>query len=145
MTNRSVTPPRAVLDLMGQIVWLLRQAPGYENADLDRVDALFFRPLMYDQLRVFHRNATPIGLVVWARLSDAAEARYLQTGMLGHDDWQSGNRFWFTDFLAPFGDAAPLTRAACSFIPPGQTAHGTRRNADGSVRRITRHRHRPNG
>lgn len=136
-------PPAQILDLMGRIVWLLQQSPGYEEAELDRIDALFFQPLLIDQLRVFVRNGRPIGLVAWASLSAEAEARYLDTGLLAASDWQSGDRFWFTDFLAPFGDVAPLTRVACSLIPPGKVAKGTRRAADGTVRRITQHRHRP--
>lgn len=136
-------PPPRILDLMGRIVWLLQHAPGYEDAELDRVDALFFQPLRIDQLRVFVRSGRPIGLVAWGCLSSEAEARYLETGLLKPTDWQSGHRFWFTDFLAPFGDVAALTRAACNIIPPGQTARGTRRAPDGTVRRITRHHHRP--
>ncbi|WP_306113690.1 toxin-activating lysine-acyltransferase [Roseovarius sp. MMSF_3305] len=126
---------------MGEITWLLRHSPGYENADLDRVDALFLQPLLIDQVRVFRKNEEPVGLVVWAFLDAEAEARYLADGVLRADDWKSGQAFWFTDFLAPFGHVAALTRAACRFIPPGQIGYGTRRNSDGSVRRITRHRH----
>lgn len=139
-------PPRAVLDLMGQIVWLLGHAPGYQDAELDRIEALFFRPLMLDQLRVFTRQGRPIGLVAWAHLNAEAEARYLATGIVGPEDWRSGSRFWFTDFLAPFGEVAGLTRAACAFITPrDHIAHGTRRGDDGTVRRITRHRYRAPG
>ena len=136
-------PPPHVLDLMGRIVWLLQQSPGYEDAELDRIDALFFQPLLMDHLRVFVRNERPIGLVAWAYLNTEAEARYLDTGLLYPSDWQSGDRFWFTDFLAPFGNVAPLTRAACSLIPPGQVARGTRRSPNGTVRRITLHHYRP--
>lgn len=134
--------PDDVFQRMGEIVWLLGQSPGYEDADLERIEALFFQPLMLDQLRVFRRGGSPLGLVAWATFDAAAEAAYLETGMIAEAAWQSGERFWFTDFLAPFGEVRSLTRAACAFIPPGQTAHGTRRNADGSVRRITRHMHR---
>ena len=141
--DRTEPPLPRILDLMGRIVWLLQQSPGYEEAELDRIDALFFRPLLIDQLRVFVRNDRPIGLVAWGHLSAEAEARYLETGLLAASDWQSGDRFWFTDFLAPFGDVARLTRVACSFIPPGQVGRGTRRADDGTVRRITKHRYRP--
>ena len=136
-------PPPDALQRIGEIVWLLRQSPGYEDADLARVEALFITPLRLDQLRVFRKGGAPVGLAAWAHLSPEAEARYLDEGVLDEGDWQSGPQFWFTDFLAPFGDVAALTRAACRFIPPGQTALGTRRAADGSVRRITRHRHFP--
>lgn len=134
-------PPPEVMQRRGEITWLLRHSPGYEDADLSRVEALFFHPLMLDQLRVFRKGGRPVGLVAWALLSPEAEARYLADGMLRAEDWRGGDRFWFTDFLAPFGDVAALTRAARRFIPPGQVGHGTRRNPDGSVRRITRHHH----
>lgn len=134
-------PPPQVMQRMGEIIWLLRHSPGYQDADLDRVDALFLRPLMLDQLRVFRKEGHPVGLVAWALLGPEEEARYLADGLLHAEDWKSGVTFWFTDFLAPFGDVAALTRAACGFIPPGQVGYGTRRNPDGSVKRITRHRH----
>lgn len=130
----------AMAERLGEIVWLMLESPGYEDADLERVEALMLCPLMLDQLRVFRRGGRPIGMVAWAFLDDAAEARYLETGLVGADDWRSGDRFWFTDFLAPFGDVARLTREATRFIPPGAVGLGTRRNPDGSVRRITRHR-----
>jgi cytolysin-activating lysine-acyltransferase len=136
-------PPPPALERLGEIVWLLRHSPGYEQADLERVEALFLQPLLLDQLRVFRKRDQPVGLVAWALLSGEAEARYKAQGLLEPDDWQSGDRFWFTDFLAPFGDVAALTRASCKFIPPGQTGYGTRRNPDGSVRRITQHHHFP--
>ena len=135
-------PPSPVMERLGEVIWLLRHSPGYEDADLARVDALFMQPLFLDQLRVFQKNGQPVGLVAWALLSPEAEARYLAEGVLLGSDWQSGEQFWFTDFLAPFGDVAALTRAACRFVPQGQNGFGTRRNPDGSVRRITRHRHR---
>lgn len=135
-------PPPAMLHRLGEIVWLMRHSPGYENADLDRVDALFLAPLMLDQLRVFRRGAAPIGMVSWAFLGPEAEARYLAEGLLHPADWRSGPQFWFTDFLAPFGDLPALTRAACRFIPAGQVGFGARRNPDGAVRRISRHRAR---
>ncbi len=131
------------MERLGEVVWLMRNSPGYESADLDRVDALFLQPLLLDQLRVFRKGPQPVGLVAWAYLNAEAEDSYLKHGYLSATEWRSGDRFWFTDFLAPFGDVAALTRAACRFIPPGQTGFGTRRNADGTVRRITRHRHFP--
>lgn len=132
-------PTSAVMERLGEAVWLMLQSPGYREADLSRVEALFLMPLMVDQLRVFRRGARPVGLVAWAFLTEEAEARYLRIGTLAPGDWTGGARFWFTDFLAPFGDVRALTRAACAFIPPGQTGFGTRRNPDGSVRRVTRH------
>lgn len=129
-----------VMERLGEAVWLMLRSPGYRQADLARVEALFLTPILLDQLRVFRRGSRPVGLVAWAFLDEEAEARYLRTGVLGSRDWQGGTRLWFTDFLAPFGDVRSITKAACSLIPPGQTAYGTRRYPDGSVRRITRHR-----
>lgn len=136
----SAPDPAQAMERLGEAVWLMLQSPGYRDADLSRVEALFLTPLMLNQLRVFRRAGRPVGLVAWAYLDAEAEARYLETGLLAPGDWQSGPRFWFTDFLAPFGDVRALTRAACGFIPPGETGHGTRRNPDGSLRRITAHR-----
>lgn len=137
-----MTPPEplGLMERLGEAVWLMLQCPTYRKATVEEVEALVVAPLLLDQLRVFRRGGRPVGLVAWAFLNAEAEARYLETGVLGPGDWRSGQRFWFTDFLAPFGEVRALTLAACAFIPPGQTGHGTRRNPDGSVRRVTRHR-----
>jgi cytolysin-activating lysine-acyltransferase len=131
--------PAQVMARLGEVVWLMLQAEPYRQADLVRVEALMLQPLLRDQLRVFRRGDRPLGFVAWALLDAGAEARYLETGLLAAEDWACGDRFWFTDFVAPLGEVAALSRAACALIPKGRTGFGTRRHPDGSVRRITRH------
>lgn len=115
------------------------QVPQYRGADLTRVEALFLKPLMLDQLRVYRRGTKPVGLISWAWLSEQAEAEYLKSGAIGPEDWQSGSRLWFPDIIAPFGDIKQITRSTRSIIPTGTYGYATRRNADGSVRRIAKY------
>jgi cytolysin-activating lysine-acyltransferase len=124
---------------LGEVTWLLLNSPGYRDGDLRLVEEMFLRPLLLDQLRVYRRGSRPVGLASWAWLGPDAEARYLETGRLEPEDWQSGSRLWFTDFLAPFGDVRAVTAAARAVIPAGSHGFGTRRNSDGSIRKLTKY------
>lgn len=128
-----------LLNRLGEAVWLMLQVPEYREADLPRVEALVLQPLMLDQLRIFKRGTRPVGLVSWAWLDEATQARYLETGVLEPEDWRSGDRLWFPDIIAPFGDVKDVTRAARAVIPAGSYGCGTRRNPDGSIRRIAKY------
>lgn len=70
-------------------------------------------PLQHNQYALYHRESDqkPIGLVTWAWLSEDVEKAYVKNpNNLSPYDWQSGDRGWVIDFIAPFGDAKTIIR-----------------------------------
>lgn len=87
----------------------------------------------------FLTNGQDPGFVTWAWVSPKVEAALHQHGdALAPEDWQSGNRLFFNDWVAP----APLVRTATRFIAhdifPEALGTSLRRNPDASVRKINR-------
>ena len=63
------------------------------------------------QMRMYRKNGKPHAFVTWARLSqEVEEAFVLNTSSLQPKDWQSGERIWFIDWIAPFGGTREMTR-----------------------------------
>lgn len=53
----------------------------------------------------FHADDRPIGVAIWARLSDEVAERYSSgTGRLRPDEWTSGEQLWLIDLITPFAD-----------------------------------------
>lgn len=52
-------------------------------------------------------------MFTWAYLSPQAERKYLTGGILDPNDWQSGNKLWIIDLIAPYpGLTAQIARWA---------------------------------
>jgi cytolysin-activating lysine-acyltransferase len=123
--------------LLGEILWLLLQSPLHRRLTVDAVEAYFVAPLSRNRLRFFRRGPAPVGLVTWAHLGAEAEARYLAGDEpLRPEDWDSGPQLWFVDMIAPFGDGRAISSEMRRRIPPGGVGKASRRNADGSLKRV---------
>jgi len=59
--------------------------------------------LLLQQYRVFRDGQRPVGLALWAFLSEAAEARLADSKTrIRPDEWKSVDRCWLIDLVAPF-------------------------------------------
>lgn len=69
-------------------------------------------PLAADQVVVFRRAGRPVGLVVWACLSNEASRAFAAGATaLADDDWTNGPNPWLAMVLAPYGDGPEMVRA----------------------------------
>jgi len=91
-----------VSHMLGEMVWLLTQSPTHRHFALADLEWMIMPPLMLEQYRIFRGDTTPVGLALWAWLSEDAEKR-LEAGLgrLRPDDWKSGDRLWLVDLVAP--------------------------------------------
>lgn len=61
-------------------------------------------PLLAHQFRIFPGKNQPIGIALWASLTEEAENRLLSGNVrLAPQDWNAGDRLWLVELLAPFG------------------------------------------
>lgn len=129
--------PQGRMLLLGELTWLLLQSPLHRLLTVGAVEAYFVAPLGMGRLRFFRRGPAPVGLVTVAHLSSEAEARYLAgEEPLRPEDWDSGPQLWFIDMIALFGDGRAISSDMRRRIPLGQVGKATRRNADGSLKRV---------
>ena len=117
--------PRTVAEALGQIVWLLSQSPMHRELKIKELEWSFMPAVLFEQFRVFrfgplpggpldpkafaHLGLTkegleqmPLGVAIWAKLSEDAEARLENGEKLESQDWRSGDRVWLVELISPF-------------------------------------------
>lgn len=131
--NKPVPPPGApktVAEALGQVVWLLTQSPLHRELALKDLEWSFMPAILNEQFRIFRFGPLPVmdgaepvdlqlagfskegieqlplGVAIWARLSEAAEAKLERGEHLDAADWRSGDRLWLVELVAPFANTA---------------------------------------
>lgn len=104
MAQEQNEPQLNASNLLGEIVWLMSHSALHSEWPIGGIQQWIIPALLHKQFRIYRRNGKPVGYVAWAWLSKEAEERYiLNTSSLQPKDWQSGERGWIIDYLAPFG------------------------------------------
>jgi cytolysin-activating lysine-acyltransferase len=89
--------------MLGEIVWLMTQSPLHKHLALVELEWMVMPPILLDQYRVFHDQGRPVGVALWAFLSEETEAKLSHSPLrLRSDEWKSGDRCWLIDLIAPF-------------------------------------------
>lgn len=104
-------------ELFGAMAWLWMQSSTHRHCPLHELERLILPALKTGQFVLALDKSPrqqPAGLVTWANFNAQAEERYLQTldRTLQLGDWQSGDRPWILDWVAPFGHSQAMTRDA---------------------------------
>lgn len=99
--------PLTVSHMFGEVVWLMSQSSAHKHFSLGDLEWMVMPPIMHEQFRVFRSDQTPVGIALWAHLSEEAERRLNETAMAGQgarlrpDEWKSGDRVWLVELIAP--------------------------------------------
>lgn len=105
------TPSPELLRAYGDFFFLAMRSRHHQQMDIATLASAAVPPLMSDQYKIFRFDGVPRGLFTWARLSRDAERRYVTGGGLRNEDWQSGDRLWIIDLIAPYrGLTASIVR-----------------------------------
>jgi cytolysin-activating lysine-acyltransferase len=118
--------PRTVAEAIGQIVWLLSQSPLHRELKIKALEWSFMPAVVHEQFRIFRFGPTPglsdadptsfaqfgltreglerlpLGVAIWAHLSEAAEAKLEAGEHLTAEEWKSGDRTWLVELISPF-------------------------------------------
>jgi cytolysin-activating lysine-acyltransferase len=96
---------RTVSAVLGEMVWLLTQSPQHKQAFfIGDLEWMAMPPILLQQFRMFYAKDKPIGVILWAFVSDEVEARLLSgNARMRPQDWKSGDKLWIVEVLAPFG------------------------------------------
>ena len=121
--------------IIGEIVTLLLQS-SYRMHPISDLLYYFFPPLYLNQFRLYKRNNTLVGFISWAYFSLQKEREYQQGQFtISTSDWRSGDRLWFVDFIAPFGDAKDMIRDIRQFMTEKE-AYSLKTNQYGEIIKI---------
>ncbi|GAB4528981.1 MAG: hypothetical protein Kow00133_17810 [Amphiplicatus sp.] len=96
-----------VSHVLGEIVWLYSQSPTHKHFTIGDLEWMVMPAILLEQFRIFHGEKAPVGVAVWAWLSEEAERRLKDAVAAGRgarlkpDEWKSGDRLWVLDLVAP--------------------------------------------
>jgi cytolysin-activating lysine-acyltransferase len=125
METRTAPPgvPRTIAEALGQIVWLLSQSPLHRELRIRDLEWSFMPAVALEQFRIFRfgplpglekpdlsasglsvqaLEQTPLGVAIWAKLSEASEAKLEKGEHLTPAEWRSGDRVWLVELISPF-------------------------------------------
>lgn len=120
--------PRTVAEALGQAVWLLSQSPLHKEIRLKDLEWSIMPAILHEQFRIFTFGRIPgaekldlpslskgamtlegfekmpLGLAIWAKVSEAAEQKLERGEHLTLDEWKSGDRVWLVELITPFAN-----------------------------------------
>ncbi|SEH91544.1 toxin-activating lysine-acyltransferase [Pseudomonas asplenii] len=97
--------------VLGSAVWLWMHSQSHRDAPLHSLSALLLPAIKLRQFILISEAGKPVFFLSWLNLSAEAEARYLREPAvcLPEADWNSGDRLWINDWVAPFGHTRQVT------------------------------------
>lgn len=98
--------------VLGSAAWLWMHSKSHRDAPLHTLSVLLLPAIKRRQFILAAEAGRPVFYLAWAKLSAEAESRYLRNSPLSmpEADWDSGERMWILDWIAPFGHTRAMTR-----------------------------------
>lgn len=130
--------PATLAEVLGEAVYLMTKPASHKFMFLADLEWLVIPPIMLRQFRLWRQGNAPLAFASWAFLSEDAENRLLSgVRRLQPQEWNSGDRAWLMDVLAPDAQFAQamvdeLKRA----VFPGRVLKGFKPGAGGEGREV---------
>ncbi len=126
---------------IGGILHLLQQSPYHRRHAVGPYIKDEILPAVHGgQYRLFFSaEGATVALLTWAWITKPIEQDIHQTGRaLFFDEWQSGERLFFNDFICPFSNPLKLIKNELKGVfKDVKRASAIRRGPDGQVKRIS--------
>lgn len=95
--------------VLGKVSWLWASSPLHRNWPVSLLAINVLPAIELNQYVLLTNDNFPVAFCSWANLNLENEIKYLNdVTSLIKDDWDSGDRKWFIDWIAPFGDNGAL-------------------------------------
>ena len=110
MTATADHSKKTVAEVFGEVVWLMSQSPLHKQVFVSDLEWRAMPPILMRQFRLFYGGDKPVGVIFYASLSEEVEKRLEASPdpKLTAQEWQSGDRLWVVEVIAPFGGAMKL-------------------------------------
>lgn len=128
---------QTVSDIFGQATWLMTQSRGHRNMFISDLEWMLMPAILLRQFRLFPGKNQPLGIALWAQLSDDVSQRLETGGRLKPEDWKSGSNLWLVELLAPFGQQEAMINDLKGSIFKGKQFKMHATDKDGVRRVIT--------
>lgn len=99
-------------EVLGSAVWLWMHSSFHRDFPLHTLSTLLLPVLKRKQFVFASENGKPVFFMSWAEMNAEAESRYIRQPAvcIRDEDWQSGDRTWIIDWVAPFGHTGVTQR-----------------------------------
>ena len=123
--------------VLGEVTWLMTQSELHRDWPVSSVVQWAVPAIMSKQCRIYRKDGRPVGYVSWAWLSAKTESRFAKDPTsLQPVDWQSGDRLWLIDWIAPWGGTSAIARDLRTNVFPDDVARGMRWKKDSDTLNI---------
>lgn len=100
--GQSQRQPATLAEVLGEAVYLMTKPASHKFLFLADLEWLVMPPIMLRQFRLWRQGTSPVAFATWAFLSEDAENRLLSgVRRLQPQEWNSGDRAWLMDVVAP--------------------------------------------
>lgn len=95
-------------EVLGSVAWLWMHSASHRNFPLHTLPTLLLPAIKNRQFILASESGRAVFYLSWANFSIDAEGRYLANSplLMPEADWNSGDRMWVLDWVAPFGHTA---------------------------------------
>jgi cytolysin-activating lysine-acyltransferase len=127
-------------EAFGSAVWLWMNSTAHHDAPLHLLSTLLLPAIKCRQFVLASENGKPVFYLAWARFSEQAEKRYLTNPpqCMPPEDWQSGDRQWVLDWIAPFGHTRQMRSLVLRRLFPDWCARALYHRGDEKGLRVIR-------
>lgn len=102
-SNTTVFLQNENLHVLGKLAWLWMNSPLHHSWQVSYLNRFVLPPVVLNQYMLIERNGFPVAYCSWALFSKQAELMYmLDSSNIQSNNWTSGDRLWFIDWVAPF-------------------------------------------
>lgn len=123
--------------VLGEVVWLMTQSELHREFQIGAVIQWVVPALIYEQYRLYRLNDKPVGYVSWGRFSAEVESHYVKDpSSLQPKDWQTGDRIWILDWVAPTGETYSIAKDLKNNVFPNDVGRGLRWKASSDTMNI---------
>lgn len=114
-------PKKTVSQVIGEITWLLTQSPIHKQLFIGDLEWFIMPAVLLEQFRIFNGPQHPVGVALWANVSEETDERLRQGAhKLRPDEWKNGDIPWLIELVAPFGGVDEIMDDFGANIFPGR-------------------------
>lgn len=108
----------------GSACWLWLHSDRHRNIPLHTLATLLLPAIKQRKFILVSEVGRPVFYMSWADLDEESESRYLRHSpeQMRNEDWDSGDRLWILDWVAPFGHSKAMTRLVHNLLLSSRTA-----------------------
>ncbi len=140
MKNKTFEMKAKLSEVLGEAVLVLLNSNAHRMSFfIGDVEWLLLPAISKEQFRLYKdKENRPVGLILWAYVNDEVDKRLeMGIGKLGLEDWNSGDKLWIIDLIAPNGGGNKMLEELKSTIFKDKVFKYQSMDKDGNRKIIT--------